>query len=184
MKFSKFSPWPSFTKEEADAVRRVLLSNRVNYWTGDEGRKFETEFAKACNVKHAIALANGTVALELALESLGISKQPFANTVLSYKETYTDPALTKIIDSIKHHFQFSPLLLIIEGEYGSGKTTLFRHLSQSEITNIKLLPAQAEAADTLMQIQHKMSFHLEDIGSANHLDDNLKQLTTFDSIPK
>ncbi|MDA3834444.1 MAG: DegT/DnrJ/EryC1/StrS family aminotransferase [Spirochaetales bacterium] len=67
-----FSPWPSFTEEEADAVRDVLLSNKVNYWTGQEGRKFEQEFAAYTGCKHAIALSNGTVALELALEALGI----------------------------------------------------------------------------------------------------------------
>ncbi|WP_136514311.1 DegT/DnrJ/EryC1/StrS family aminotransferase [Geomonas edaphica] len=68
----QFGPWPAFTTEEADAVRRVLLSNKVNYWTGTEGRMFEKEFAKHCGVNHAIALANGTVALELALYALGI----------------------------------------------------------------------------------------------------------------
>ena len=67
-----FPPWPCFTEEEADAVRQVLLSNRVNYWTGMEGREFEREFAAFCGVKHAIALSNGTVALELALYALGI----------------------------------------------------------------------------------------------------------------
>lgn len=67
-----FAPWPSFTEEEADTVKQVLLSNKVNYWTGAEGREFEKEFAAACGVKHAIALANGTVALELALTALGI----------------------------------------------------------------------------------------------------------------
>jgi len=67
-----FSPWPSFTDEEASAVQNVLLSNRVNYWTGKEGREFEKEFAAYCGVKHAIALANGTVSLELALQSLDI----------------------------------------------------------------------------------------------------------------
>ncbi|SUA24786.1 pilin glycosylation protein [Neisseria gonorrhoeae] len=35
------SPWPSFTREEADAVSKVLLSNKVNYWTGSECREFE-----------------------------------------------------------------------------------------------------------------------------------------------
>jgi len=40
-----FPPWPNFTAEEAEAVASVLLSNRVNYWTGDEGREFEKEFA-------------------------------------------------------------------------------------------------------------------------------------------
>ncbi len=65
-------PRPSFTQEEADAVQRVLLSNKVNYWTGTEGREFEKEFAAYTGCKHAIALSNGTVALELALEALGI----------------------------------------------------------------------------------------------------------------
>jgi dTDP-4-amino-4,6-dideoxygalactose transaminase len=67
-----FSPWPSFSEEEADAVRSVLLSNRVNYWTGDHCRRFETEFADWCGCAHAVAVANGTVALELALRALGI----------------------------------------------------------------------------------------------------------------
>ncbi len=65
-------PWPSFTTEEAEAVQRVLLSNQVNYWTGTEGREFENEFAEYCGVKHAIALANGTLALELALYALDV----------------------------------------------------------------------------------------------------------------
>lgn len=67
-----FSPWPSFTDEEADAARAVILSNRVNYWTGDLCRRFEEEFAAWCGCAHAIALANGTVALDLALKALGI----------------------------------------------------------------------------------------------------------------
>jgi dTDP-4-amino-4,6-dideoxygalactose transaminase len=69
---TKFSPWPNFTEEEAEAVKNVLLSNKVNYWTGDEGRKFETEFANFAETKYAIALANGSVALELALMALNI----------------------------------------------------------------------------------------------------------------
>lgn len=67
-----FSSWPAFTAEEADAVSRVLLSNRVNYWTGQEGRAFEQKFAAWCGVDHAIALANGTVAIDLALAGFGI----------------------------------------------------------------------------------------------------------------
>ena len=67
-----FSPWPSFTQEEADAVSRVLLSNKVNYWTGQEGREFEREFAAFAGAEYAIAVANGTLALDLALQGLGI----------------------------------------------------------------------------------------------------------------
>ena len=69
---TSFPPWPAFTAEEADAVQRVLLSNRVNYWTGDECREFEREFAAYVDAKHAIALANGTLALDLALKALDI----------------------------------------------------------------------------------------------------------------
>jgi dTDP-4-amino-4,6-dideoxygalactose transaminase len=67
-----FSPWPSFTEEEADTVRDVILSNKVNYWTGQEGREFEKEFAAWADSKYAIALGNGTLALDLALKSLGV----------------------------------------------------------------------------------------------------------------
>jgi dTDP-4-amino-4,6-dideoxygalactose transaminase len=68
-----FSSWPNFSEEEAFAVQRVLLSNKVNYWTGDECREFEKEFAAWVESKHAISLANGTVALDLALKALGVS---------------------------------------------------------------------------------------------------------------
>lgn len=67
-----FQPWPSFTQEEADAVSQVLLSNKVNYWTGQECRQFETEFAKWADSKYAIAMGNGTLALDVALQALDI----------------------------------------------------------------------------------------------------------------
>lgn len=70
-----FSPWPSYTQEEADAVACVLLSNRVNYWTGTECREFEREFAQWVGTNHAIALSNGTLALDLALQGLRIGSQ-------------------------------------------------------------------------------------------------------------
>ena len=67
-----FHPWPSFTLEEADAVHRVVMSNKVNYWTGTETRAFENEFAAWCGTAHAVALSNGTLALDVALKALGI----------------------------------------------------------------------------------------------------------------
>lgn len=69
---TKFSPWPSFTKEEADAVSQVVLSNKVNYWTGQEGREFEKEFASWAGCDYAVTLGNGTLALDVALKALDI----------------------------------------------------------------------------------------------------------------
>jgi dTDP-4-amino-4,6-dideoxygalactose transaminase len=67
-----FAPWPFFAEEEIAAASAVLRSGKVNYWTGDEGRLFENEFARFAGCKYAVAVANGTVALELALRALGI----------------------------------------------------------------------------------------------------------------
>ena len=69
---TSFEPWPSFTQEEADAVSRTILSNKVNYWTGTECREFEMEFAAYTQTKYAVALMNGTVALDVALKALNI----------------------------------------------------------------------------------------------------------------
>lgn len=72
---TQFQPWPSFTQEEADAVSQVLLSNKVNYWTGTESREFEREFAQWADSKYAIAVGNGTLALDIALEVLGLQPE-------------------------------------------------------------------------------------------------------------
>lgn len=65
-------PWPNYSAEEAEIVSRVLLSNKVNYWTGQEARLFESEFASHFGSQFSIALANGTLALDLALYALDI----------------------------------------------------------------------------------------------------------------
>lgn len=82
---TNFSPWPSFTLEEADAVRDVILSNKVNYWTGSECREFEKEFAAWCDARYAVAVSNGTLALELALKALGIG---FGDEVVVTSRTF------------------------------------------------------------------------------------------------
>jgi dTDP-4-amino-4,6-dideoxygalactose transaminase len=80
-----FSPWPAFSDEEAEAVKQVLLSNRVSYWTGQECRSFEKEFADYMDCNHAVALGNGTQALEVALHALDI--QP-GDEVITTPRTY------------------------------------------------------------------------------------------------
>jgi sugar O-acyltransferase (sialic acid O-acetyltransferase NeuD family) len=67
-----FAPWPYFAPDEVAAASEVLVSGKVNYWTGEQGRTFEREFAALHGTRYAVALANGTVALELALHAFGI----------------------------------------------------------------------------------------------------------------
>ncbi|MGH3835146.1 MAG: DegT/DnrJ/EryC1/StrS family aminotransferase [Pseudonocardiaceae bacterium] len=64
--------WPRFDRQDATTAADVLLSGRVNYWTGEHGRAFEREFAQWAGAPHAVAVANGTVALEIALRALGV----------------------------------------------------------------------------------------------------------------
>ena len=129
---------------------------------------------------------NNNLSTELSittLEKLGLSKQPFASEILSEKSFFNHQALDKITENLLHQIQFSDLLLIVEGAHGSGKTSLFRQIIQTEITNTKSLSVQAEATDTLVQVQQKISLHLQELGDANHLDDNLKSLQMFDQTP-
>lgn len=64
--------WPHYEPDEIEAAVAVLRSGKVNYWTGEEARKFECEYAAFVGVGHAVALMNGTVSLEAALYALGI----------------------------------------------------------------------------------------------------------------
>ena len=65
-----FKSWPNFSKEEANKAKEVLLTNKVNYWTGQECRKFEEEFAEYVHCKYAVATSNGTTALDLAFKAI------------------------------------------------------------------------------------------------------------------
>jgi len=80
-----FSPWPYFDDEQVSAVAEVLRSGKINYWTGDQGRLFEQEYADYVGCEHGIAVANGTVALELALYALDIGA---GDEVITTSRTY------------------------------------------------------------------------------------------------
>ena len=69
-----FSPWPNYDEAEKAAVLTVLDSNRVNYWTGQQCREFEKAFAQYTHCEYAVAVANGTVALDLAWQALDMPK--------------------------------------------------------------------------------------------------------------
>lgn len=80
-----FAPWPFFDDEELQAAAAVLRSGKVNYWTGEEGRRFENEFAQFAGCRYGVAVANGTVALELALRALGIG---YGDEVITTSRTF------------------------------------------------------------------------------------------------
>ena len=86
---SGYAPWPQFDEEQVEAAADVLRGGRVNYWTGEQGRVFETEFAAFTGVEHAVLVANGTVGLEAALEALAL---PRGAQVVTTPRTFIAPS--------------------------------------------------------------------------------------------
>ena len=70
---NKLNTWPKYSQNEVEIVSKIISSNKVNYWTGEEGKNFEKEFVAYFGSKYAVAVSNGTVALEIALKALSIS---------------------------------------------------------------------------------------------------------------
>lgn len=63
---------PFVNKEMLDAVAEVMESGI--FTAGKKIIEFEKKFAEFCNIKHAVAVSNGTVAIELVLKALGIKE--------------------------------------------------------------------------------------------------------------
>lgn len=81
--------WPQFEEDEIQAVTAILRSGKINYWTGDHGRSFESEYAAHTHRRHGVAVANGTLALELALLAFGIGE---GDDVITPSRTYVASA--------------------------------------------------------------------------------------------
>ena len=103
--------WPVYSQQEIDTVTKVLKSGKVNYWTGNESREFEQEFAKFSETTFAIALSNGTVALDTALHALDIghgdevivTSRTFLASVSSIVNSGADPVFADVDVSVSTH---------------------------------------------------------------------------------
>jgi dTDP-4-amino-4,6-dideoxygalactose transaminase len=95
------APWPVYDDEQVEAAARVLRSGKVNYWTGTEGREFEREFAEFTGINHAVFVANGTLALELAIAALGL---PPGSEVVTTPRTYIATSSTIVRNGLRPVF--------------------------------------------------------------------------------
>lgn len=93
-----FDNWPFFDEDEIAAATQVLRSGRVNYWTGEQARLFEQEYAAATGRRHGVAVANGTLALELALHAFGIGP---GDDVVTASRTYVASASCAVMRGAK-----------------------------------------------------------------------------------
>lgn len=63
---------PTIEDDDIEEVVKVLKSRLLSMLAGSYGRRFEEEFARKIGVKHAVAVANGSVALYVALKACGV----------------------------------------------------------------------------------------------------------------
>ena len=96
-----FPNWPFFEEDEITAVQKVLLSGKVNYWTGNIGRLFEKNFSDFSSCKYSVAVANGSLALTAAYMSLGLS---FGDEIITTSRTFIATSSTALLLGIKPVF--------------------------------------------------------------------------------
>lgn len=156
-----YSPWPCFTQEESDAVQKVLLSNKVNYWTGQEARNFEKEFAWWSDSEHAIAVANGTVALDLALNALNVGP---GDEVIVTPRTFLASVSSVVSASATPVFaDIDPNTQNIEAHTFESKIT-----SKTKAVVVVHLSGMPADMDPIMELASKYGFYvIEDCAQAH-----------------
>ncbi len=91
-------------REEIDAaIARVLA--RASFILGEEVAAFEEEFAAYCGARWCVACANGTDALELALEAVGVGPGDevitVAHTFIATAEAITSRGATPVFVDVR-----------------------------------------------------------------------------------
>ncbi|MFP6764205.1 MAG: DegT/DnrJ/EryC1/StrS aminotransferase family protein, partial [Planctomycetaceae bacterium] len=168
--------WPVFDGEALEAVERVLKSGQVNYWTGQECREFEREFAAFVGARHAVAVANGTVALELALTTVGV--QPGDEVVVPPR---TFVATASAVAMLKA----KPVFADIDSQSGNVTAETIAAVLTPETTAIVIVHAFGWPADmpAIMALAEKNNLKvIEDCAQAHGAGIDGRQVGTFGHI--
>ena len=102
--------WPLFEPDELAAVDSVLRSGRVNYWTGDQCKLFERAWSDYHGGIHSLAMANGSLTLEVALRVLGVGK---GDEVIVTPRSYIASAMSVVLVGAK------PVFADVDAESGN-----------------------------------------------------------------
>lgn len=70
----KKNVWPQMSEKMINSVTDVLKSGKLNQWNNPAVKDFEKKFANYFGSNYAIAVFNGTVALELCIKTLGLKE--------------------------------------------------------------------------------------------------------------
>lgn len=154
-------PWPVFESDEVAAVTEVMRSGKVNYWTGTEGREFEKEYAAVLGVPYAIALHNGTQALELALYALGLGA---GDEVITTPRTFIASASAAVMRGAV------PVMADIDRDSGNITAETIRAVLTPRTRAIIVVHLAGWPADMapIMQLAHEHNLYvIEDCAQAH-----------------
>jgi len=116
---TSLAPWPQFGDDQIAAAASVLASGQVNSWTGTETNAFEQEFASWCGCRHAIATANGSLALSSAYLSVGIA---LGDELITTPRTFIATASSAVLLGAK------PVFADVDAESGAISTATIEPL--------------------------------------------------------
>ena len=172
----KISNWPFFDQEQISAVSKVLSSGKVNAWTGEECKLFEREFASYFSSKYSVAMANGTLALWAAYNSLGINKDD---------EIITTPRTFIATSSSALMLKAEPIFADVDRDSGSITAKTIEPLISKKTKAISLVhlggwPADMEGIRNLAQ--SKNLFLVEDCSQAHGATISGKSVGSFGDI--
>lgn len=93
--------WPFVSKKETIIIKKVLKSNRLNFWTGKNCKLFEMNYQKYFKRKFAITINSGSVALDIAVKSLKLNR---GSEIIVTPRSYVSSASCVLNNNLKPVF--------------------------------------------------------------------------------
>ena len=168
--------WPYYDNEEIEAVKRILTAGKVNYWTGDQSKKFEEEFSNWCGTKFAIALSNGSVALTTAYLSIGIKK---GDEVITTSRTFIATSSTLVL------LGAIPIFADVDLESGciSAKTIEKLITKKTKAISVVHLGGWPVDMDEIMELARSYNLYvIEDCSQAHGAEINNRKVGSFGNV--
>ena len=168
--------WPKFAADQIDAAARVLASGKVNTWTGQETNAFEHEFSSWCSSSHAIALANGSLALSAAYLSIGIGQ---GDEVITTPRSFIATASSAVLLGAK------PVFADVDPDSGAITATTISSLITSRTKAISVVHLGGWPADmpAICDLAHAHGISvIEDCAQAHGASINGQSVGSFGDV--
>ena len=168
--------WPQHSFDEIKKTISILKSGKTNYLYGNEGELFEREFAKFSDTKFAVALSNGTVALDLAIKSLNLKKN---SEILVTPRSFIASASCILLNNLK------PKFIDVESQsHNISSSHIIKNINKktSAIICVHLGGMPCNMIE-IMQIAKKYNLYvIEDCSQAHGAKINNKSVGSFGDI--